>query len=141
LNADTVRLFSDAALAEISSNLDFRKAGIVTFRDNSADFVRRHTQDRSEPARHLHGVFHNLGLGKDGLYFIACGKNPASAVENHSSLRFLGCAALLLVCADFRVVVAGKILQVKASPHQHQKCRNQKSKKDNNNAGASQLFI
>jgi hypothetical protein len=141
LSADAIDSAGGAALTQIGSDLDFCKARVPAFGDNSADFVRAYIQYRRKPGGCGLGVFYNSRLGKNSLNFVAGGKDPASTIQYHAALGPLRCQSLLLFYASASVVVTFEVLQVKAPRSQCQKCHNQKDKKADGSTNAFQFLI
>jgi hypothetical protein len=105
LYPDAVNSDCGPALVEISILFYLRKPGVFTFPDSFADFIAAHFDYWGKLCGYAFRLGYDSRLGKNGLDFIARSENPAPAVENGPSLRFLGLTPQLLLCGNGIVVV------------------------------------
>jgi hypothetical protein len=96
MDADTVDFSGRPALIRLGAYLDFCKAGVFAFRDEFVNFAGFYIHDWSKLYGYAFWLFYNSPLGKNGLDFITCGKNPVPTVKNHASPGLLGRPPALL---------------------------------------------
>ena len=141
LNTNTVYFNSGVTFFCGGIGPDFRKAGIFAFRDNFADFVCGHIEDGSKFVGRAFGIFYDSRFCKDGLDFIACGKDSATRIKNCTALRLFDYLSLLLFSANVDIIVVFLKLQIYTPHHERQKRRYQKGKEENDNADVFQNLV
>jgi len=87
LNADTLDLPGGVALTGVGVGFNSYKAWIITFQYLLADYVCAHIHDRSKFRGRGLCVFNHSGFGKNGLDFVACGKDSAPTIQYYAALR------------------------------------------------------
>ncbi len=103
------------ALIGVARVLYFYKARVLALQDEPADYVGAHIDDRGKLGGRFLGVFYLLRVGKNGLYPVARGQNPAPAIENHASLRLAAPECPLLCERSVEVMLGHDGLEIEAS--------------------------
>jgi hypothetical protein len=112
LNADTVDFPRGVALTGVGIRFDSYKAGIITFQYLLANYMCAYINNGSKFRGCGLCVFNHSRFCKNGLDFVACGKDSAPTIQYYAALRLQATERLLLYEAGIEIMLTFKILQV-----------------------------